>query len=77
LGTRNPNRAPGYRFHSINNNGTSIVKAAEVYAGGNIMFLYVSPSNETISPTDDWFNASEEMQYPASILVADVGESIA
>lgn len=75
LGIHNPNRVVPYRFHSLAGNNT-VNKMAEIHAGGSIIFLYDSPTSETILPTDDWFKANEELKYPASVLIADVGESI-
>jgi len=75
MGVANPNRLP-YRFHTVAGNGT-IDKAVEVFGGGNIVALYKSPSSENIQPTDQWFAENDSMQYPASILVSDVGENLA
>lgn len=75
LGLHNPNRVVPYRFHSISGNGT-VNKMAEIHAGGTIIFLYDSPTGETILPSDEWFSENVELNYPASVLVADVGESI-
>lgn len=49
---------------------------AEIHAGGSIVFLYDSPTSEAILPTDEWFSANEDLNYPASVLIGDVGESI-
>jgi hypothetical protein len=76
LGQGNPNRTVPYRFHSMSNNNT-VNKIAEVYAGGQITFLYESPTSETILQTDPWLSANPDMQRPASVLVSDIGESIA
>jgi hypothetical protein len=75
LGIGNPNRTVPYRFHTLSGNNT-VNKMAEVYAGGQITFLYDSPTGETILPTDAWFEANPEYQRPASILVSDIGEAI-
>jgi len=73
-GQGNPNRYP-YRFHTIGANNT-VAKIVEVYAGGNVVLLYVSPTNETILPTDAWLNANPDTSYPASIVVSDINETV-
>lgn len=75
LGLANPNRAAPYRFHTIAGNNT-VNKIVEVAPGGSVVFLYDSPTGETILPGDDWFKANPGMNYPMSVTVADVGEAI-
>lgn len=75
LGLVNPNRAAPYRFHSISGNNT-VNKIVEIAVGGNVVLLYDSPVGETILPNDDWFKANPSLNYPASIIVDDVGEAI-
>lgn len=75
LGLTNPNRAIPYRFHSISGNNT-VNKIAEI-SSSNLVFLYDSPTGETIQPDDNWLKANPSLNYPASIIVADLGEAIA
>jgi hypothetical protein len=75
LGKGNPNIAAPNRFHTLSGNNT-VAKMAHIYAGGQIIFLYDSPTGETIPPDDPWLAANKEMEYSASVLVADIGETI-
>jgi hypothetical protein len=76
LGKGNPNIAAPNRFHTVRTLDGTIAKMAQIYAGGQITFLYTSPVSETIPADDPWLQGSKEMEYPASVLVADIGESI-
>lgn len=75
LGLANPNRAAPYRFHSMSGNNT-VNKIVEISPTGNVTLLYDSPTGETIQPEDNWLKANPSLNYPASIIVADVGEAI-
>jgi len=71
----NPYRAMPDRFHTIGANGT-VAKITQVFAQGNFILLYVSPTSETILPTDPWFAADPVKQYSQSIEVTDISEAI-
>jgi hypothetical protein len=76
LGKGNPNIAAPNRFHTLSTLNGTVSKMVHIYAGGQIVFLYVSPVSETIAVDDPWLQANKEMEYQASVLVADIGESI-
>lgn len=71
LGVANPNRSAPYRFHSLAGNGT-VDKIVEVGVGGAVVFLYDAPLGEALQPTDPWFAANTNLNYPASVLVKDI-----
>lgn len=48
----------------------------EIGGAHQIILEYDSPSNEVIKADDPWFKQNNKMNYPASVVVADVTEAM-